>query len=718
MGADNESISSQEEPRAFRLAFSGSTPQSPHSIKRAELEFEAPPDISIVLEESPSAANSIPQSPIDKRCENSERSSTSEKSNDSSNSTTDLLPAPVQMVAATKEKCKDDGKRGLGLHPSFYITVWIALSGTLILFNKWILHTGGVHYPMLLTTWHLVFATVATRILAKTSTLLDGRHAIDMTWPLYFKTIVPIGVFFSLSLVTANEAYLYLSVAFIQMLKALTPVVVLIIGALIGETKTGREKALKACVIVSGVVIASYGEIHFVLIGFALQAIAIVVEATRLVLVQKLLSAYKLDPLCSLYYFAPTCAVFNACACLLFEGPYIEMAVIKRVSWAMYLLNALVAFGLNVAVVFLIGKTSSLVMCLSGVLKDILLVTASVIIFSTSLTPLQPIGYLIALLGLIWYNQPAAFKIDLKNKENRGKAFTSIAGFTVLALMFAAGMFISLKTDTGVIHEARSLEARSVSATPRKLDIVVSHYSENLTTVHEALEKIRNIPEIKSREPRIIIYSKNPEIDVKEIKATTKADEVYKLKNLGRESATYMQHIIEHYDNPADHTLFVQATPHKLYEWPSQLQKFKPKTGFMTLGTCDVLDCTTPMWPRIGQIFTMVNQTLCPTRVSVSYTAQFIVSKARILANPLSVYKHLNDLLTAPKGHFIYDDRVLPFYTKEMNKPDNPQFGHSVERSYHILFNCWNPEKYTSRCSCDDPDNAVKAKRKALAYLL
>jgi len=70
-----------------------------------------------------------------------------------------------------------------------------------------------------LTTWHLVFATIATQILARTTHLLDGRHNVPMTGKLYLRAIVPIGLFFSLSLICGNQTYLYLSIAFIQMLK-------------------------------------------------------------------------------------------------------------------------------------------------------------------------------------------------------------------------------------------------------------------------------------------------------------------------------------------------------------------------------------------------------------------------------------------------------------------------------------------------------------------
>lgn len=40
-----------------------------------------------------------------------------------------------------------------------------------------------------------------------------------MTGRVYLRAIVPIGAFFSLSLMCGNMTYLYLSVAFIQMLK-------------------------------------------------------------------------------------------------------------------------------------------------------------------------------------------------------------------------------------------------------------------------------------------------------------------------------------------------------------------------------------------------------------------------------------------------------------------------------------------------------------------
>lgn len=49
------------------------------------------------------------------------------------------------------------------------------------------------------------------------------------------------------------------------------------------------------------------------------------------------------------------------------------------------------------------GKTSSLVITLCGVLKDIIIVTMSAVWFHTTVTPLQFFGYSISLGGLVVY---------------------------------------------------------------------------------------------------------------------------------------------------------------------------------------------------------------------------------------------------------------------------------------------------------------------------
>jgi hypothetical protein len=56
-------------------------------------------------------------------------------------------------------------------------------------------------------------------VLQRTTHLLDGTKDVHMTKDMFIRSILPIGVLFSGSLILSNTAYLYLSVSYIQMLK-------------------------------------------------------------------------------------------------------------------------------------------------------------------------------------------------------------------------------------------------------------------------------------------------------------------------------------------------------------------------------------------------------------------------------------------------------------------------------------------------------------------
>ncbi|THC98075.1 hypothetical protein EYZ11_002427 [Aspergillus tanneri] len=291
------------------------------------------------------------------------------------------------------------------LHPAFYIILWIGLSSSVILFNKWVLASAKFDFPLFLTTWHMAFATGMTQVLAHFTSTLDSRHKIPMTPIKYMKAIVPIGLMFSLSLICGNLAYLYLSVSFIQMLKATNAVATLLATWAFGIAPPNLRTLGNVFLIVVGVVIASFGEIKFDVFGFLIQIGGIIFEALRLVMVQRLLSSaeFKMDPLVSVYYFAPACAVANGLVMYFMELPRLTMGDINSLGVVTLIANALVAFLLNVAVVLLIGKTSAVVLTMAGILKDILLVVASMVIFLDPVTMQQFFGYSIALAGLVYY---------------------------------------------------------------------------------------------------------------------------------------------------------------------------------------------------------------------------------------------------------------------------------------------------------------------------
>ncbi|KAI1391002.1 TPT-domain-containing protein [Hypoxylon trugodes] len=350
----------------------------------------------------------------------------------------------------------------LSLHPAVYISAWIFFSNSTIIFNKWLIDDAG--FPVILTLWHMVFATLATQVLARTTNILDGRHKTHMNTELYMKTVVPIGLLYSGSMACSTSTFLYLSVSFIQMLKAIAPAITLIVGWFWGVEHPTWTTFSYIMLIVVGVALASAGEVQFSWLGFVFQIAGIIFESIRVIMIQSLMSntGLSMDPLVSLYYYAPVCAVTNFVLAIATGWDSTVWVHAAEAGFFMLLLNAIVAFLLNVSSVLLIGKTSGLILVLTGVLKNILLVVTAVAIWGTPIAFIQLIGYSLALIGLILYQsgwegtgeilKSSVRRITEYSRFGNRKPWLLVASLVLSALLtiayFRGGLFFEAQSPT------------------------------------------------------------------------------------------------------------------------------------------------------------------------------------------------------------------------------------------------------------------------------
>ncbi|XP_061992455.1 probable sugar phosphate/phosphate translocator At2g25520 [Rosa rugosa] len=286
-----------------------------------------------------------------------------------------------------------------------YVGIWIFLSFTVIVYNKYILDRKLYNwpFPISLTMIHMAFCSSLAYLLVKVFKLVEP---VSMSRDLYLKSVVPIGALYALSLWFSNSAYIFLSVSFIQMLKALMPVAVYSIGILIKKDPFKSDTMVNMLSISFGVAVAAYGEAKFNSWGVSLQLMAVGFEATRLVLIQILLNAkgISLNPITSLYYVAPCCFAFLCIPWIVVEFPVLKETSSFHFDFVIFGTNSLCAFALNLAVFLLVGKTSALTMNVAGVVKDWLLIAFSWSVIKDTVTPINLIGYLIAFIGVAYYN--------------------------------------------------------------------------------------------------------------------------------------------------------------------------------------------------------------------------------------------------------------------------------------------------------------------------
>lgn len=299
------------------------------------------------------------------------------------------------------------------------VGLWMSVSISVILFNKWLLAFSGFPFPLALTAWHMLFCSVVGIFCIQ---VLKVCPTHNMSQKDYIQRVLPIGMLYAGSLWLSNSSYLYLSVSFIQMTKSLMPGLVFISGVFLGTERFSRAVAANMGLIAFGVVVCTLGEANLVIKGLVYQLAALGFEAVRLTMIQVLMNSkgFSMNPLQSLYYVAPACFL-----CLLVPLSLIELRpLMEMTNWSIYpsvfLANAFLAFALNLAVFLLIGKTSALTMNIAGVIKDWLLIFFSFAVFKAPVTLLNLVGYLFCCMGVAIYNYMKLQMIKKKVAEEEG----------------------------------------------------------------------------------------------------------------------------------------------------------------------------------------------------------------------------------------------------------------------------------------------------------
>ncbi|XP_051135186.1 probable sugar phosphate/phosphate translocator At3g14410 isoform X3 [Andrographis paniculata] len=212
---------------------------------------------------------------------------------------------------------------------------------------------------------------------------------------------------FAMTLWLGNTAYLYISVAFAQMLKAIMPVAVFVLGVLAGLEVMSCKMLLIMSIISFGVLVASYGEISISWIGVVYQMGGVVGEALRLIFVEIFVKrkGLKLNPISMMYYVSPCSAICLFVPWLFLERPKMEAQGTWSFKPFVLCLNSLCTFALNLSVFLVISHTSALTIRVAGVVKDWVVVLLSALLFAdTKLTFINLLGYAIAIAGVAAYN--------------------------------------------------------------------------------------------------------------------------------------------------------------------------------------------------------------------------------------------------------------------------------------------------------------------------
>lgn len=233
------------------------------------------------------------------------------------------------------------------------------------------------------------------------SMFTNGSRNMRLQWQLVRLLCRP-AVLFIASLTFGNMAYVYMSVSLVQMIKATTPAIVLIVSCLFGlETfMVLRFGLVFLCCI--GAACVGVGDIHSSFLGFVYQGSALGSEALRLVLLKAVVSLPKVDELTLLSVQAPLCF-------LLLLGPVLALewqeGILRGLCVPFFddiialLLNGVLAIVLNVSSLLTMRQLPITSYALLGLAKDVVIVSTGSLIFGKEISHLQMIGFLIVMVS-------------------------------------------------------------------------------------------------------------------------------------------------------------------------------------------------------------------------------------------------------------------------------------------------------------------------------
>uniref|UniRef100_A0A0E0AQI4 Sugar phosphate transporter domain-containing protein n=1 Tax=Oryza glumipatula TaxID=40148 RepID=A0A0E0AQI4_9ORYZ len=270
--------------------------------------------------------------------------------------------------------------------------------------GAWVLSSKEINfpYPVALTLLHMVFSSVVCFAITKIFKIVKIEEG--MTTDIYISSVIPIGAMFAMTLWLGNSAYLYISVAFAQMLKAIMPVAVFLLGAAFGLEEMSCKMLAIMSVISVGVIVASVGEITISWVGVVYQMGGVVAEALRLIFIEIFLKkkGVRLNLISMMYYVSPCSALCLFIPWLFLEKPKMDESASWNFPPFTLFLNCLCTFILNMSVFLVISRTSALTARVTGVVRDWSVVLLSAAIFAdTQLTFINIIGYAI---GVVAYN--------------------------------------------------------------------------------------------------------------------------------------------------------------------------------------------------------------------------------------------------------------------------------------------------------------------------
>ncbi|KAF9988999.1 Triose-phosphate Transporter [Mortierella antarctica] len=310
----------------------------------------------------------------------------------------------------------------------FYVFAWYSCSTALSFYNKWLFSPShhNFQFPLFTTSLHMVAQFLLSSLTLAALPAL--RPKATPTAKDFGTKIVPCAVASGLDIGLSNSSLKTITLAFYTMCKSSSLAFVLVFAFAFKLERPTWTLAGVIGVICVGLFMMVMSEVDFVLIGFIQVMMASVLGGLRWSLTQLLLertdtkTGSLANPISTIFFLSP---IMGICLCIvagIFEGygtifgsEFFASASVALGTLGLLFLGGLFAFAMVLAEFNLIARTSVVTLSVLGIIKEVVTIVVSSLVFHDQLTLVNILGLFVTLTGIGFYH-------FMKLREMKAKA--------------------------------------------------------------------------------------------------------------------------------------------------------------------------------------------------------------------------------------------------------------------------------------------------------
>ncbi|CAO3572198.1 unnamed protein product [Mortierella alpina] len=310
----------------------------------------------------------------------------------------------------------------------FYVFAWYSCSTALSFYNKWLFSPNyhNFQFPLFTTSLHMVAQFgLSSLTLAALPAL---RPKATPTAKDFGTKIVPCAVASGLDIGLSNSSLKTITLAFYTMCKSSSLAFVLVFAFAFKLERPTWTLAGVIGVISVGLFMMVMSEVDFVWIGFIQVMMASVLGGLRWSLTQLLLertdtkTGSLANPISTIFFLSP---IMGICLCVvagvfegygtIFRSEFFASGSVALGTLGLLFLGGLFAFAMVLAEFNLIARTSVVTLSVLGIIKEVVTIVVSSIVFNDQLSLVNILGLFVTLTGIGFYH-------FMKLREMKAKA--------------------------------------------------------------------------------------------------------------------------------------------------------------------------------------------------------------------------------------------------------------------------------------------------------